>query len=188
MLYPGRVMSDDRLQTDGMPDDGAPRRTPGRSGGTAPRPPAAPDVARASAPVVPGAAGVPAESAEDPDARGTLLALFGGAKRAGAWEPPARLVAISIFGGIQLDFCEADLLEGESVVEAYALFGGVEIRVPPDIDVITEGIGVFGHFGQKDQRGDDPRPPLLRVKGFALFGGVDVKGPRKRDRWRRRDR
>ncbi|MGH0036213.1 MAG: hypothetical protein ACQGVK_14400 [Myxococcota bacterium] len=96
------------------------------------------------------------------------------------------MVALSIFGGVHLDYCEAELLEGDSVLEVYAIFGGIEIRVPPDIDVITEGIGLFGHFGQKDQRGEDPRPPRLRVKGFALFGGVDVKGPPRRRRWGRR--
>jgi hypothetical protein len=143
--------------------------------------PPGPDVDPARVPVrAPEASAGAAEEADDPEARTTVLALFGSAKRAGRWEPPARVQVLSLFGGVHIDFTEAEMLEGETVVEIFAFCGGVEIRVPPDIDVITEGFGLFGHFGQKDQRGDDPQPPRLRVKGLALMSGVEVKGPRRR--------
>jgi hypothetical protein len=183
-------MSDDRFR-DPAASGGAPR-APGTIDWPASRDlPGLPDVDPRSLPLrhsPTGLAEPAAETLDDPDARGTIVGIFGGARRSGPWEPPARLLVVSLFGGVHLDFCEAEMLEGETVVEVYALFGGAEIRVPPDIDVVTEGLGLFGHFGQRDQRGTDSQPPRLRVKGFALFGGVEIKGPRTRSRWRRRDR
>jgi len=149
--------------------------------------PGPPGVARERAPV-PGSQNVSAPavpSAEDSDAGETVVALFSGARRSGPWEPPAKLRVLSFFGGCEIDYTESEMLEGESEVVVIAVFGGATIRVPPDIDVISQGIGVFGHFSQFGQRGDDPQPPRLRVRGLSIFGGVEVKGPRKRRRSRR---
>ena len=67
--------------------------------------------------------------ADPADERGTAIAIFGGSARKGSWEPPARLSVFSLFGGVEVDFSNADLLEGTSEVEILVLFGGVEIKV-----------------------------------------------------------
>lgn len=109
--------------------------------------------------------------------RESIVALFSGAVRKGAWEPPERLAVYAIFGGVLLDFRDADLLEGTTEVVILALFGGVEIRVPDDIDVECRGTGIFGGFGHTVQRAGDEGAPLLRISGTAIFGGVEVKTP-----------
>jgi hypothetical protein len=109
------------------------------------------------------------------DQRGTVVALFGGATRNGSWEPPARLSVFSVFGGVELDFTNADLLEGTTDVQILAIFGGVGIKVPPDIDVESQGQGVFGNFSHYCQRAREEGAPLVRIKGLALFGGVEIK-------------
>ncbi len=130
------------------------------------------------------------EAAYDPvDEHDTIVSVFSGVARKGRWEPPARIRVYSLFGGADLDFCEADMLEGTTRVDVFVLFGGAQIRVPTDIDVDCRGLGIFGHFAQLSQRGDDPQPPRLLIRGTALFGGIDVKGPkRKRLRFGRRKR
>jgi ABC-type xylose transport system permease subunit len=102
---------------------------------------------------------------------------LGGAERKGAWEPPARLDVIAIMGGVELDFTEADLLEGETVVEVLAIMGGVKIIVPGDIDIESgSGLGIMGGFASVSHRADsDDDPPLLRIRGVALMGGVEIK-------------
>ena len=109
------------------------------------------------------------------DERDSIVSIFSDVNRMGQWEPPERLSVFTMFGGVELDFCDADLLEGTSELDVIAIFGGVEIRVPPGIHVETRGLGIFGSFSHLHQRADEPDAPVLRIKGLALFGGVEVK-------------
>ena len=143
-----------------------PRETPVASGERAPAPAPVSPRPRAPAPF----------EAEDAERESeTVLALMGGSVRQGAWEPAARVLAISVMGGVKLDFREADLLEGETFVHCFALMGGVEIVVPPDVNVEVQGIGLLGGFPALRWRAADPSAPVLRIRGVALMGGVDVK-------------
>ncbi len=89
------------------------------------------------------------------DELGRVVAILGGASRKGSWEPPARLQVLALMGGVELDFREADLLEGETVVEVLAVMGGVNIVVPPDIDVEASGVGFLGGFGSLSSQAKD---------------------------------
>ena len=106
---------------------------------------------------------------------GLVIAIMGGSSRKGNWEPPARLRVFALMGGVDLDFREADLLEGETVVEIVALMGGVNIVVPPDIDVQADGTGFMGGFQNASNRAPEPDAPRLRISGLAVMGGVEVK-------------
>jgi hypothetical protein len=53
--------------------------------------------------------------------------------------------------------------------------GGVPIIVPDDIDVVTEGMGIMGGFEHLGHTSGDPDAPLLRITGFAIMGGVEIK-------------
>lgn len=109
------------------------------------------------------------------DAEGHLFAILGGCSRNGYWEPPARLRVYALMGGAELDFREASLFEGVTVLEVYALMGGASIIVPPDINVRTSGTGVLGGFGNVENRATEEGAPTLHIKGIAVMGGVDIK-------------
>jgi len=109
------------------------------------------------------------------DVWGRVLAVLGGASRKGAWEPPAYLRVTAVMGGVELDFREADLLEGETIVEVFALMGGVTIVVPPHVDVQSSGTGLLGGFTALSHRAKEDDVPLLRIEGTAVMAGVDVK-------------
>jgi len=124
-----------------------------------------------------------------------ILTFFGSNVRRGYWEPPERLEVLSMFGGVQLDFTDANLYSGITIVNCLAVFGGIEIIVPAELEVDANGTGLFGGFDlqalKKRKRGffsrrnsaptedlaydQDDEPPLLQIRGFALFGGVSVK-------------
>lgn len=108
---------------------------------------------------------------------GLAVALMGGAQRRGAWTPPRSLTAIALMGGVELDFREARLGPGVTEVTAFALMGDVEIIVPPTLHVETHGIGIMGGFDALDRSptSPDPTEPVLRIRGLALMGGVEVK-------------
>lgn len=106
-----------------------------------------------------------------------VLAIMGGAKRAGRWSPPPHLHAVSFWGGITLDFRDASLPRDVTEVAAYAVMGGVEIIVPPGLRVENAGFALMGGF-ETDAVNDAPETadgPVLRVTGFALMGGVEIK-------------
>jgi hypothetical protein len=105
----------------------------------------------------------------------TITAVMGGAVRKGEWEPAELVQVISIMGGVELDFRDAVMLEGVTELEIRVIMGGVEVIVPDDIDVETEGMGVMGGFEHFRHTSGDPNAPLLRITGFALMGGVDIK-------------
>ncbi|HZE27291.1 MAG TPA: DUF5668 domain-containing protein [Terriglobales bacterium] len=88
----------------------------------------------------------------------------------------ARLFAV--FGGYEVDLTRAEMAGNEAYVEANAVFGGGEIRVPMNWKVVLQGMGVFGGYNDKTQHVQtDPSAPskTLYVRGVAVFGGVEVK-------------
>jgi hypothetical protein len=54
--------------------------------------------------------------------------------------------------------------------------GGAEIIVPPGLTVESDGIAILGGFEHLEDVAvkEDPAAPVLRLKGLALMGGVDV--------------
>lgn len=104
-----------------------------------------------------------------------ILAILGGVERRGPWRPAARSFVVGLMGGADLDFRDAELPPGETEVFVLALMGGVDIVVPPDMAVDASGLAIMGGFGHIDQpRALPPDAPILRIRGLALMGGVDI--------------
>jgi hypothetical protein len=85
----------------------------------------------------------------------------------------------SVFGGIEIDLRKANTKKDEIVIEADAVFGGIELLVPETWRVTVKGAGVFGGYDDQTHpsptaSGDEKRPHLI-VTGSAVFGGVSVK-------------
>jgi hypothetical protein len=80
---------------------------------------------------------------EASDEQGTILAVMSGARRKGVWEPPERLRVLSLMGGVELDFREAEFLDGVTEVVVLAVMGGVAIVAPPGVDVEADGVGLI---------------------------------------------
>jgi len=127
--------------------------------------PPAPATARYQPPGVP--AGTPAPSLS--------LAIMSGARRAGPWLVPPAYTAVAIMGGVELDLRDARFAAAEVTIRAFCLMGGVSITVPEDMAVDVSGIGIMGGFDHRASGPGAPGAPHLRVVGFALMGGVDVR-------------
>jgi hypothetical protein len=123
---------------------------------------------------------------------GLSAGVMGGTTRRGYWVPARHNVAIALMGGCELDLREASLPPGVTEIYAVAMWGGVEIIVPPWIRVETSGVGIMGGFDHhQDVRSSAPPDgPVLRISGLALMAGVDVAvrypGESARDARRRR--
>jgi Domain of unknown function (DUF5668) len=109
----------------------------------------------------------------------TAVAVFGGCERRFVGQHFQGGKAVSIFGGVELDFRDADM-DSEAVLELNCIFGGVEIRVPPNWRVYSRSLPVFGGFEDKSGRraaGDPTRPENMKtlvITGVVVFGGVEI--------------
>ena len=86
--------------------------------------------------------------------------------------------AMSTFGGIEIDLRDAQLAEGEILLNVSALFGGVEIRVPEDWSVVIRGTPILGGIEDARKRRSSvssDAPSTLIIRAFAMFGGVEVR-------------
>lgn len=120
------------------------------------------------------------------------LAVMGGTSRAGHWRPARKNVVVAVMGGADLDFREAVLGPGVTEVQVYTMWGGVDIVVPPGVNVESHGLAIMGGFESTGHAGiqADADAPTIKITGVALMGGVDVSvrhaGETKGDARRRR--
>ncbi|MFE6687959.1 DUF1707 domain-containing protein [Streptomyces sp. NPDC057743] len=116
----------------------------------------------------------------------TGIALLGGFERKGRWTIGRRFVAICCMGGGELDLREAQFAAPEVEISVWTLMGGVNVIVPPGIEVETRGLGIMGGFDtREDGVPGDPGAPRVIVTGLALMGGVGVERKLPREERRR---
>ena len=107
----------------------------------------------------------------------SFFALMSGVVRRGKWTVPSRMRAIACMGGIGLDLREATLTAPVTDIYVFALMGGVEIIVPPNVRLETDGFAIMGGFEDqlKEPASGDPNLPMIRVHGLAIMGGVEAR-------------
>ena len=117
-------------------------------------------------------AGVPGE----PDSELHAFAIMGGVKRQSIASDFRGADASAIMGGVELDLRSAQIQDGqEAIVDAFALWGGVEIFIPQHWRVISDVFPLMGAFEDKTLQTVAPNAPALRVRGSAVMGGIEVK-------------
>lgn len=121
-------------------------------------------------------------SSREGDPRTTLneAVVFGGLERRMTSQDFQGGDVTAIFGGVELDLTEASMLTNEATLAITTIFGGVEIRVPPNWQVAFRGAPIFGGIEDKTRtaRVVDPANPNLKVlviTGAVIFGGLEIK-------------
>jgi hypothetical protein len=106
-----------------------------------------------------------------------FFALMSGVVRRGTWTVPGRLRAFACMGGISLDLRDAVLTAPVTDIYVLAVMGGVEVIIPPDVRLESDGFAIMGGFEDqlKEPASLDPDAPLIRIHGFALMGGVEAR-------------
>lgn len=82
----------------------------------------------------------------------------------------AKLVAC--FGGIDCDLRNA-IIEEDCTINVTVAFGGVEIKVPDNVQVVNNIPCIFG--GTDVMKNNPGAEHTIYIDGFCAFGGVDVK-------------
>lgn len=79
----------------------------------------------------------------------------------------------AIMGGCNLDLRDSTI-DGEAVLNVFALWGGITLRCPPDWTVVLQGTPIMGGFEEKTATPPDGSKRLV-IKGYAIMGGVEVR-------------
>jgi predicted membrane protein len=106
------------------------------------------------------------------------VAFFGGCERKISAKNFRGGHTSAMFGGVTLDFREAKLASGEASINVFTMFGGTELRVPQDWQVVMKGFPIFGGFEDSRPHPSESmtgRNQTLVIKGFVMFGGIEIK-------------
>jgi class 3 adenylate cyclase len=118
----------------------------------------------------------PQEEAGRRPARRRFVAVMSGARAKGRWRIHSRTTAVAVMGGCDLDLRQAEIDGPEVVIKAVAFWGGIKIIVPEGFDVELDG---FSFMGGRNLRLRNvpliPGSPRIRIRGFAVMGGIDVR-------------
>ncbi|HVZ35175.1 MAG TPA: LiaF domain-containing protein [Polyangiaceae bacterium] len=124
---------------------------------------------------LPRAAEAPLALAARPAPAPRNLAIFGNLERSGHFVVPDGMRALAVFGNIEIDLRSATLAPGVTTLHVRAVFGNIELTLPPDLPVECVGIGILGSFaGISRLPAEGNAPRLLRIVGEAVFGNVEV--------------
>jgi hypothetical protein len=114
------------------------------------------------------------------------VAVMSGFERRGRWTVPKQFTCVTFMGGGELDLREANFADREVEITCVAIMGGVNIIVPPGVEVVVRGIGIMGGFDHRESGvPGEPGAPRVIVNGFAFWGGVGVERKLTREERRR---
>lgn len=108
-----------------------------------------------------------------------LFAFFGGNEQKLNTKEFKSASASAVFGGVTLDLRDADIAQDYAIIDAFAMFGGTEIIVPENWIVEVSGVPIFGAFENSTSKSAAPDSKKLKIQGFAMFGGVDIRNNKK---------
>jgi hypothetical protein len=104
------------------------------------------------------------------------VAIMAGFQRKGRWTMPKRFNSFAFWGGGEIDLREAYFADREVVVNCVAIMGGMNVVVPPGVEVVVRGIGIMGGFDHREEGvPGEPGAPRVIVTGFAFWGGIGVE-------------
>jgi predicted membrane protein len=113
------------------------------------------------------AEGVGAENVVD------IVAVLGGFERRVTTSDFRGGEITAVLGGCELDLREASIMK-EAVINVFTIWGGINIKVPPDWTVVLNGTPLMGGFSEKTVTPPDGSKRLV-ITGYAIMGGVEVR-------------
>jgi hypothetical protein len=111
-----------------------------------------------------------------PERAGTV-GFLSSQNRQGDWLLPRLFRVVAFMGNVEIDLTRARVGPGTSLIQVRAIFGNVEISVPQNLRVETDGSGLLGNFevNTKSQPLLPPDAPLIRIEGTAFMANIEIK-------------
>jgi len=80
----------------------------------------------------------------------------------------------AVFGSVKYDL-RCALFDRDCVIDVCAVFGGIDILLPDDVNVKVSSTAIFGGIEDKRRGNKKENTITIYVQGLALFGGVDIQ-------------
>jgi hypothetical protein len=80
----------------------------------------------------------------------------------------------AVLGGCQVDLRQASI-DGEAVIDVFAMWGGIELKVPENWSVTGRVTPILGGYDDKSTPVRDATTQRLVVRGMVIMGGVEIK-------------
>jgi len=80
----------------------------------------------------------------------------------------------AFMGGCEIDLRNAEI-NGEAAIDVFAMWGGIEIRVPENWTVIGRVTPLMGGFEDHTRAPQAASAHRLIVRGMVIMGGVEIK-------------
>lgn len=80
----------------------------------------------------------------------------------------------AVFGGVNCDLRNA-VIEKDCAIDATAVFGGIDIFLPENVNVKISSNSVFGGVSEKKHRAPVDGNATVYINATGMFGGVDIK-------------
>lgn len=81
----------------------------------------------------------------------------------------------AIMGGCEIDLRKAAIRGDEAVLNVFAFWGGVELRVPEQWAVVTKAMPILGGVSDETRPAVGAGTKKLVITGTVVMGGVEVK-------------
>ncbi len=80
----------------------------------------------------------------------------------------------AIFGGVTFDFSNS-IINQDAVINASAIFGGITIIAPKNVNIVVKSTPIFGGVSDKTVKNVGDNIITVYVNAVCMFGGVDIK-------------
>ena len=106
----------------------------------------------------------------------SALAIMGGVARRSSSQTFQGADLTAVMGGCEIDLRQASIAPGtDAVIDVFAFWGGIDIKVPEDWVVITKAVPIMGGVEDKTRVPQPPTTKRLIIRGIVVMGGVVVK-------------
>ena len=80
----------------------------------------------------------------------------------------------AVFGGVDCDLRNA-IFDKDCVINAYAIFGGIDILLPETVNIKVNSNSFFGGTSSKKHSNSKENQFTVYINSTCLFGGVEIK-------------
>ena len=80
----------------------------------------------------------------------------------------------AVFGGVKFDLRNS-IIKKDAVINASAIFGGIDIFVPDNVVIKIKPTSIFGGVENKKNQVEGKDTVTLYINATCIFGGVDIK-------------
>jgi hypothetical protein len=98
------------------------------------------------------------------------VVIGGSAQRVGRFRIGRFCTMIAAFGRLDLDLRAAQLSQDEITITVFSVAARVSVIVPPRWRLTDQVLVLGARRAINDNGGDDPRTPLLRLRGTSIAG------------------